>query len=317
VRLLFFSDLRLGRDDADGGTVASTALLGLSTLAHTLGVDAVCGAGNVFRPDATDATGELVRREWTALAPVPIILTPGSLDWWRPDSQYERLAAGNIHVFTESRLTPVALTDRVILWGAAHHQPTETGFLDDFVLDDPDGALPVDGIHIALFHGCERTDFFRDQLANAIDGAPTAPFNGQQIAAAGLTHALVGHLPTPREADSYTNPGWAVPSPRAQLPGGAVLVTIADDGSVTRQRHELPRAGHRPSYVDTSGAGPELPPWATQVLAGDGMTERPDHGLAWQEFVRDVQSTLSQPEQARVLRAGDLAMRGLIDAEEA
>jgi len=52
------------------------------------------------------------------------------------------------------------------------------------------------------------------------------------------------------------------------------------------------------------------------VLTGAGVTDQPD--MAWPGRNRPrCATTLSQPEQARVLRAGDLAMRGLIDAEEA
>ena len=177
----------------------------------------------------------------------------------------------------EDRLQPVPLQDGLTLWGAAHRAPARTlGFLDDFNVDRG-------GIHLALFHGSERSGFPAAEAGHQ----PHAPFDAAQIEAAGLHHALVGHYHRPRDAEQYTYPG----NPDFLTFGedgerGAVVVTVLPDGRVERERHRV------------------------------GMTEAHDlalsvTGCASQQEVRDRLSALlaSRRGVARVTVEGELDPR--------
>lgn len=131
----------------------------------------------------------------------------------------------NVHVFVEDRLSPVALDDGLTLWGAAHRAPANTdGFLDGFSVDRG-------GVHLALFHGSLQW-----RGAPLEEGKPPhAPFGLEQVPAAGLHHALVGHFHRPSSSRWHTYPG----NPEPLVFGedgerGAVVLTIGQDGSVQR-----------------------------------------------------------------------------------
>ena len=165
----------------------------------TLRVDALCCAGDLyeqdrFRPD----TGHFLRECFAAAASDAGLPGAGQPRLARPG---QPLPAGewtpNVHLFEEERLTPVTLADGLTLWGAAHHSPANArGFLDGFRVDRG-------GVNLALFHGSEQGGFaFQDP-----DKVPHAPFRAEQIRAAGLHHALVGHFHKPRDAADHTYPG--------------------------------------------------------------------------------------------------------------
>src|SRR5207245_7699093 len=94
--------------------------------------DALLCGGDLYEQDRfTPDTGEFLRATFESLHPMPVFLAPGNHDWWGPESLYRRVSwSPNVHVFTESRLRPVELTDGVTLWGAAHLAPANT---DDFL----------------------------------------------------------------------------------------------------------------------------------------------------------------------------------------
>lgn len=197
-------------------------------------VDAVLLAGDLYEHDrVAPNTGELLRSIFAEVAPLPVFIAPGNHDWYGPESLYERLDwPPNVHVFREDRLEPVELEDGLTLWGAAHRAPANTdGFLERFRADRP-------GVNVALFHGSEQSALFFQEDTKV----PHAPFRAEQVAAAGLAHAFCGHYHTPADAPLYTYPGNPEPlsfgeSEEAQR--GVVLATIAGDGSVDRERHQV------------------------------------------------------------------------------
>jgi DNA repair exonuclease SbcCD nuclease subunit len=146
-----------------------------------------------------------------------------------------------VHVFGESRLTPVEPADGITLWGAAHRSPASTdGFLDGFTADRG-------GVNLALFHGCET--------ATAAEAVPYAPFRSDQLDAAGLDHALLGHVHTPVDHPRFTYPGNPCPlAPGETGPRGAVLVTVAGDGTVERTRYDVAGGRLHEVRVDVTGA---------------------------------------------------------------
>lgn len=283
MRLLLFSDLHLeapfawappevGRARRDA---LRECLRRIAALAAELRVDAVCCGGDLYehdrhRPD----TGAFLRDVFASLDPIPVYLAPGNHDWLGPGSIYLTTRwSPNVHLFAEPRLTPVMLADGLTLWGAAHHSPRTTpNLLDGFRVDRG-------GVHLALFHGSEQGAFAPATRAVAPaardvgpgtrdvalgtgdgeDGSPTkvrhAPFRAEQIAAAGLQHALLGHYHTPRDAPDHTYPGNPEPLTFGEAgPRGAVLVTVDGTGAVTRQRHRVAVTSVHDVVVDLDGA---------------------------------------------------------------
>jgi DNA repair protein SbcD/Mre11 len=216
-------------------------------LAVAQGADALCCAGDLYEHDRiTPDTGEFLRATFARVAPMPVLVAPGNHDWLGPASVYARTQwSPNVHLFTGTSLEPLELADGVTLWGAAHHVPANTpGFLD--------GGFQVDrgGVNLALFHGSLRSG-----LAFQEEGKkPHAPFDAEQIPAAGLHHALVGHFHTVTDDPRYTYPGNPDPLTFGETgERGAVVVEVAADGSVTRTRHHVARTELHDVSVDIGG----------------------------------------------------------------
>jgi len=169
----------------------------------------------------------------------------------------------NVHVFDQGQLRPVELADGITLWGAAHRAPANTpNFLDGFRVDRG-------GIHLALFHGSEQGD-----LAFQGDGKVAhAPFRAAQIPKVGLDHAMLGHFHTPRDADWYTYPGNPDPLTFGETGHrGAVLLHLAADGSITRERHHVAVSTVADVTVDLTGIthSGQAHDWVLQAV--DGLT---------------------------------------------
>lgn len=209
-------------------------------------VDALTCAGDLYENERfTPDTAAFLRATFAELDPLPVFLAPGNHDWFGPRSLYRQVDwSANVRVFDTAVLTAVPLADGFTLWGAAHRVPANTpGFLDGFRVDRG-------GVHLALFHGSE-------QHALALQGegkVPHAPFRAEQIQQAGLAHALVGHFHTPAEAPTHTYPGNPDPLTFGETgPRGAVLLTVAADGSVTRQRFPVASSAVHDVSVDLTG----------------------------------------------------------------
>jgi DNA repair exonuclease SbcCD nuclease subunit len=222
------------------------ALRAAFDLAAAERVDAVTIAGDLYEHDrVTDDTGAFLADLAASLAPIPVLLAPGNHDWYGPSSLYARTVwPPNVHVFSTARLSPVTLTEGFTLWGAAHTGPANTpGFLDGFTVDR-------DGISIGVFHGAERSALPRE----GVEKLPHAPFHASQIRTSGLHHALVGHLHTPDDATHHTYPGNPEPLTFGETgQRAAVLLDIADDGTVRRTRHTVSRTTIHDITVDITG----------------------------------------------------------------
>ena len=101
-------------------------------------------------------------------------------------------------------------------------------------------------MHVALFHGSERTE-------SVIDPA-TAPFAADDVTRYGFACALVGRQPGFSPGPPYVSPGWATAGPD----GGpsAALVTIDDGGSVRAVRQDLTPARQTPAFGPSPAYGP-------------------------------------------------------------
>ena len=250
MRILLVADLHL--DTAFGwagpalGDVLRanlrTTLDRIATLAREARADTLLCGGDLF--DQARATPKTLAhlRETFGQLDVPVHLTPGDDDWYGPSSPYRQVDwTPNVHVFTEPRLSPVTLDDGVTLWGGAHDSPASTGgFLDGF-------HVKRGGVNLALFHGCET--------GTTAAAVPYAPFTVEQVEAAGLDHALLGHVHTPVDHRLFTYPGNPCPLvPGETGPRGAVLVTIDGDGSVERTRYDVAGGRVHEVAVDVTGA---------------------------------------------------------------
>ena len=238
MRLLHFADLHLDTPFRWAPPEVTRArrralretLTRICALAVDLRADVLCCGGDLYEQDRfTPDTAEFLRVSFAGLAPLPIYVAPGNHDWFGPASLYRQVAwSDNVHVFGESRLVPVELSEGVTLWGAAHCTPANTdGFLDGFRADRG-------GVQLALFHGSERGELVFQEEGKV----PHAPFRASQITQSGLDHALVGHYHSPVDAETHTYPGNPDPLTFGETGDrGAVLLTVAEDGSVTRERH--------------------------------------------------------------------------------
>ena len=211
-----------------------------------LQVDALLCAGDLYEHDrVTPDTAQFLRSSFGDLG-VPVFLAPGNHDWLGPTSLYSEVRwPDNVVVFADDRLRPVPLTDGVTLWGAAHRAPANT---DDFL-----AGFDVDrgGVHLALFHGSERAALGQQGAGKV----PHAPFRAEEVPAAGLHHAFVGHFHAPVEAPWHTYPGNPEPLSFGELgPRGAVLAEVAPDGSVARERYPVGRSRVHAVLVDITGA---------------------------------------------------------------
>jgi DNA repair protein SbcD/Mre11 len=240
MRMLHFADLHLDTPfrwappevaRARRRALRST-LTRICGLAVDLRADALCCGGDLFEQERfTPDTAEFLRSSFGLLSPLPVFLAPGNHDWFGPVSLYQQVNwSSNVHVFTEDHLAPFELADGLTIWGAAHRAPANTrGFLDGF-------RVGRGGVNLAVFHGSEQGELaFQGE-----EKVAHAPFRAEQIVVAGLDHALLGHFHVPRDALRHTYPGNPDPLTFGETGDrGAVLVTIAPDGSVTRERHRV------------------------------------------------------------------------------
>ena len=209
--------------------------------------DALICCGDLYEQDRFAAdTGTFLKDAFTKLGCTKVFVAPGNHDWYGPQSLYGLIDwPQNVHVFSDSHLVPVRLTDGLTLWGAAHRAPANTpGFLEDFKVDS-------EGIHLGAFHGSERSWFSEQEKNKQLH----APFSASQIRQAGLHHALLGHFHQPRDDEDFTYPGNPDPLTFGESgERGAVLVKVQQDGSVLRKRVSVAVSEAHDVKVDVSGA---------------------------------------------------------------
>ncbi len=212
------------------------------------GVDAFCVAGDLFEHErVTEDTARFLADKFAGLDPIRVFLAPGNHDWLGPASIYHRTSwPSNVTLFDEPRLVPVTLEEGLTLWGAAHTAPAGTrGFLEGFRVDRG-------GVHLALFHGSEQTAM----TAEAKTKIPHAPFLAAEIPAAGIAHAMVGHIHTPFDGPFHTYPGNPEPLTFGETgERGAVVVDVAADGTISTRRRKVAHTTVTEAELDVTGLG--------------------------------------------------------------
>lgn len=257
MKLLLFADVHLDAAFAWLGSGAvgrrrreaqREALRRIVALAGAEQVDAILCAGDLYEHERfSPDTAAFLCNLFASVHPLPVHVAPGNHDWYGGESLYRRTDwTDNVHVFAAPHLEPLALDDGLTLWGAAHHAPAGTSnFLDGFHVDRG-------GVHLALFHGSEASGL-REQGEGKL---PHAPFAAADLRRAGIHHALVGHYHTPRDAADHTYPGNPEPLAFGESGGGvrgAVVVEVAQDGSVHRTRHVVSPTVLHDLEVDLTG----------------------------------------------------------------
>jgi DNA repair exonuclease SbcCD nuclease subunit len=239
VKLLLFADLHLDAPFAWASRETARqrrrnrreTLARIVALAEAEAVDAILCAGDLFEHDRISPDTVEFLRTTFARTDRRVFLAPGNHDWYSARSPYAQADwSPNVHVFTEATLEPVPLTDGITLWGAAHRAPANTdGFFAGFRADRS-------GLHLALAHASERSLLAWQESGKQ----PHAPFDAAEIAEAGIAHAFVGHYHRPRDAERHTYPGNPDPLDFGEEgERGAVLVSVAQDGSVLRDRRAV------------------------------------------------------------------------------
>jgi exonuclease SbcD len=239
MRLLHFADLHLDAQFAWARPETARrrranrreTLTRILQLADEELVDAVLCAGDLFEHERFTPDTVAFLRESFARIDRPIYLAPGNHDWYSARSPYALVDwSPNVHLFTEAQLTPINLADGLTLWGAAHRAPANTGpFFADF---RPDRG----GVHLALAHASERGALPFQESGKELH----APFDAAELEAAGIAHAFLGHYHVARDRDRYTYPGNPDPLEFGESDGrGVVLASVADDGTITRERRSV------------------------------------------------------------------------------
>lgn len=254
MKLLLFADLHL--DAPFAWARPETARLRRANRRETLRrilalaeeerVDAVLCAGDLFEHERVTPDTVAFLQSSFARTDRRIVLAPGNHDWLSPQSPYATVDwSPNVAIYTEARLTPLTLADGCTLWGAAHRAPANTdGFFAAF---RPDRG----GVHLALAHASERSLLGWQEPGKQ----PHAPFEAAEIAAAGLSHALLGHYHLPRDAERHTYPGNPDPLEFGEDgERGAVIVSVQPDGAVQRERRVVAVSEVHDVIVSIDGA---------------------------------------------------------------
>jgi DNA repair exonuclease SbcCD nuclease subunit len=239
MRLLHFADLHLDAPFAWARPETARlrrrnrreTLTRIVELAEVERVDGLLCGGDLFEHDRFTPDTVTFLRETFGRTDLPVYLAPGNHDWYSLRSPYALVDwSPNVHLFTEAQLTPVQLADGLTLWGAAHRAPAGTGpFFADFRTDRG-------GVHLALAHASERSALPFQESGKE----PHSPFDAGELEAAGIAHAFVGHYHVARDRDRHTYPGNPDPLEFGESEGrGVVLASIADDGTVTRDRRSV------------------------------------------------------------------------------
>ena len=256
VKIVHFADLHLDSAFAWCGAAGDTARRRRQTLRNTLvailelvrevDADALFCGGDLYEHDrVTPDTAAFLQGLFEDLAPIPVYIAPGNHDYHGPGSVYATVAwSSNVRIFSEPHLRREELTDGITLWGAAHCAPANTnGFLADFRAEG-------DGVHIALFHGAERS-----WLAGQGEGKQLhAAFDAADIERAGLHHAFLGHYHRPKDAARHTYPGNPDPLQFGEDgERGPIVATINPDGSIARERRSVAKSQTHDIALDVTG----------------------------------------------------------------
>jgi exonuclease SbcD len=253
MRLLLFSDLHLDRPyEWAPPTIAEArraaareALVTMLGEARNRSVDVIACAGDLFNRH----TVKPAHVQWLAAAlrstGVPVLIAPGNEDFIGPLGGYTTHEwPDNVTIFHIDRFVPVEIAHGITIWGAAHTEAHRLrSFFHGFKVDRP-------GLNVALLHGAETAGRDREPELD-----PCAAFDEAAIERAGFDHALVGHYQQRHFGLMHTYPGAPIAHDFGPHPiGGAVLVTVKDNGAIDRDYLAVPSPELHEVEVDLTSA---------------------------------------------------------------
>jgi len=183
-KILHFADLHLDASFAGQGFSAEygrerrldlrSALTRIFAQARELNVNAVTVGGNLFvQENLLPETADFIQQQLTLLAPIRVIIAPGSQDPYTNESPYARLNwPENVDIFYQGKLSHLELAPDIHLWGASNPPTRGVKLFDSF--------QPAKGFNILLLHA-------RAKNSNEVHSV-----NYEAIQKAGFHCALLG-----------------------------------------------------------------------------------------------------------------------------
>jgi DNA repair protein SbcD/Mre11 len=149
------------------------------TLAAERRVDALCIAGDLFeRENATIEAGQFLRGLFNRLSPTPVLVAPGNHDYYHAGCLYDRVSwTPNVHVFRSPDFAEIPVADGVVV-GSAFTTESQTDWMRLPTVD-------ADRPRVGLLHA--------DLVSSATTSSAYRPLRREDVAAAGLMFALLGH----------------------------------------------------------------------------------------------------------------------------
>ena len=256
-RLLHLADLHLDVSFGNSGFNSNLANLRRESLRDVLkralqlarekNVDAVTLGGDLFESErVTTDTAHFLQQQFAQLAPIRVFIAPGNHDSFTPQSPYNTVAwSQNVHIFREPRLTRVALTADLDLWGAAHDSPAFfQPLLTDFRLPDSKPAL-------LLLHGTDT------RLALGQEKGAFCPFSMADLQRSGFSLALLGHIHRrilfPEFKPIVCYPGSPEPLGFDEAYEHSILLAEWDGRTWTVMPHEIQQWEYRTVELDVGG----------------------------------------------------------------
>ena len=219
----------------------------LRSLAESEGAQLVLLSGDVT--DVPEPARETVDALSAALErmEVPVFIAPGNHDFVRSGGFWERLGQiGNVHVFTEPRLSCVEVEELGLrVWGAGYRDSVCPPLLRDFSVEGAGDWLDVLVLHAVLTRGA----------------SPYCPVTEEELAGSGLDYAALGHTHSysgERSAGGCTFawPGCAAGTGFDEC--GEKGVILADIGERRRQLRFVPLGERRFHSLSVDAAGDAL-----------------------------------------------------------
>jgi DNA repair exonuclease SbcCD nuclease subunit len=184
-KILHFADLNLDASFAGQGFPLEygierrldlrAALTRILAHARELKVNVVTIGGDLFLQEyLLPETADFIQQQFSLLAPIRVIIAPGSKDPYTNESPYGRLNwSKNVEIFSRGKLTHLELTPEIHLWGACNPSTSGQKLLNGF--------QPAKGVNILLLHALKNNS--RDEIYT---------FDSEAVQAAGFRFALLG-----------------------------------------------------------------------------------------------------------------------------
>ena len=288
-------------------------------------VDLLVIAGDLYEQESYRPSTANFLRDRLGEFGKPVFIAPGNHDYYSDKSLYATAKwPDNVHVFAEEKLEALPLEDGLTVWGAAHTVPaTTTDFLSGFGVDGG-------GVHLAVFHGAEESELFYARELGGDDKlkSPYGPFRRDEIEQAGLHHAFVGHIHTPRDGELHTYPGNPEPltfGEEGDLERGLVIATFDEAGRLTkRERVRVAQSAVSDVPIDLSGcdSNDAIREQFTQGISGTSgfvrVTLSGEIGVAAEPNLGELREIALQQLEGVVMQVGELHVAYPIDeiAEE-